>query len=175
MTLLKAKSRILQTFILRISGKKLNQIALSQRISSKHFFVWFEVIDQEMCHSFHCVRDAVMKTVTTHYFTHCSILIKKISTIKLLWIDPYCCFSTGPAFQEFTGSCHENDTAPKAVSSDLQSTNGLTVDRDSHYLGTLSTIIQHFTQWNPVTHCCLLMALCAAGCIPQAKLPSLNT
>ena len=23
------------------------------------------------------------------------------------------------------------------------------------------------TQWNPVTHCCLLMATCAAGCIPQ--------
>jgi hypothetical protein len=31
------------------------------------------------------------------------------------------------------------------------------------------------TQWNPVTHCCSPMALCAAGYIPQAKLPSLNT
>ena len=35
--------------------------------------------------------------------------------------------STGPAFQECTGSCHENVSAPKMVSSDLQSTDGLTV------------------------------------------------
>ena len=35
--------------------------------------------------------------------------------------------STGPAFQECTGSCHENDPAPKAVSSDLGLTDGLTV------------------------------------------------
>ena len=35
--------------------------------------------------------------------------------------------SPGPAFQECTGSCHENVPAPKAVSSDLQSTDGLTV------------------------------------------------
>ena len=31
------------------------------------------------------------------------------------------------AFQECTGSCHENVPAPKAVSSNLQSTDGLTV------------------------------------------------
>jgi hypothetical protein len=53
--------------------------------------------------------------------------------------------SPGPAFQECTGSCNENDTALKAVSSDLQLTDGLTVDRDSRHLGTLSTILQHFT------------------------------
>ena len=33
----------------------------------------------------------------------------------------------GPVFQECTGSCHENVPTPKAVSSDLQSTDGLTV------------------------------------------------
>ena len=35
--------------------------------------------------------------------------------------------SPGPAFQECTGSCHENVPALKAVSSDLRSTDGLTV------------------------------------------------
>ena len=35
--------------------------------------------------------------------------------------------SPGPAFQERTGSCHENVPAPKLVSSDLRSTDGLTV------------------------------------------------
>ena len=34
--------------------------------------------------------------------------------------------SPAPAFQECTGSCHENVHAPKAVSSNLQSTDGLT-------------------------------------------------
>ena len=88
MTLLKAKSRILQTFILRISGKNYIKTLCHKEYRQNIFFVWFEVIDQEMCHSFHCVRDAVMKTVTTHYFAHCPILIKTISTLKLLWIDP---------------------------------------------------------------------------------------
>ena len=35
--------------------------------------------------------------------------------------------SPGPAFQECTGSCHENVPTSKAVSSNLQSTDGLTV------------------------------------------------
>ena len=37
-------------------------------------------------------------------------------------------FSTisGPVFQECTGSCHENVPTPKAVSSDLRLTDGLT-------------------------------------------------
>ena len=35
--------------------------------------------------------------------------------------------SPGPALQKCTGFCHENVPAPKAVSSDLQSTDGLTV------------------------------------------------
>ena len=33
----------------------------------------------------------------------------------------------GPAFQECTGSCHENVPAPKVVSTNLGSTFGLTV------------------------------------------------
>ena len=50
-------------------------------------------------------------------------------------------------------------------------------DRDNPHLGTLSTIPQHFThkQWNPVIHCCSPMSLCAAGCILQANLTSLDT
>ena len=35
--------------------------------------------------------------------------------------------SPGPTFQEFTGSCHENVPAPKGVSSNLRSTDGVTV------------------------------------------------
>ena len=35
--------------------------------------------------------------------------------------------SPGPAFQKFTWSCNENGFAPKAVSSELGSTDGLTV------------------------------------------------
>ena len=35
--------------------------------------------------------------------------------------------SPGPAFKECTGSCHDNVPAPNGVSSDLQSTDGLTV------------------------------------------------
>ena len=34
--------------------------------------------------------------------------------------------SPGPAFQECTGSCHDNVPALKAVSSNLRSTDGLT-------------------------------------------------
>ena len=55
--------------------------------------------------------------------------------------------SPGPAFQEYTGSYHDNVPTPKEVSSDLRSTDGLTIgqDRDSCHIGTLSTILQHFT------------------------------
>jgi hypothetical protein len=35
--------------------------------------------------------------------------------------------SPGPVFQEFTGSCHENVPAQKAVPSDVRSTDGLIV------------------------------------------------
>ena len=35
--------------------------------------------------------------------------------------------SPGPAFHECTGSCHDNVPASKAVLSNLQSTDGLTV------------------------------------------------
>ena len=49
-----------------------------------------------------------------------------------LLIPEICKFSTvmvspGPAFQEHTCSCHENVQAPKVVSSNLQSTDGLIV------------------------------------------------
>ena len=57
--------------------------------------------------------------------------------------------SPGPAFQECTGSCYDNDPGPKAVSSVCD------VDRWSDcigyrieivcIIGTLSTILQHFT------------------------------
>ena len=61
--------------------------------------------------------------------------------------------SPGPAFQECTGSCHENFLTPKGVSSEggiIQSaidrwSDCIGQDRDSHHLGTLSTILQHFT------------------------------
>ena len=48
--------------------------------------------------------------------------------------------SPGPAFQEYTGSCHENVPASKAVSSNLWSTDGLTV------LGRIEivTILVHY-------------------------------
>ena len=53
--------------------------------------------------------------------------------------------SPGPAFQEYTGSCHENIPVP--VSSDLQSTDGLTVSAWVEIVatGTLSTILHHPT------------------------------
>ena len=85
--------------------------------------------------------------------------------------------SPGPAFQECTGSCHENVPATKAVSSDLQLIDTWSdffgQDRVSCHLGTLSTILKHFK--HNETHCCLPMSLQAAGCILQAKLTSLNT
>ena len=76
-----------------------------------------------------------------------------------------------------------NVHTPKAVSSHTainRWSECIGPDRDSHHLGTLSTILQHFTHneislWNPVTHCCSPMSLCAAGCILHAKLTSLDT
>ena len=61
--------------------------------------------------------------------------------------------SPGPAFQECTGSCHENVPTPNAVSPlspNLQSaidrwSDCIGQDRDSRHIGTLSTILQHFT------------------------------
>ena len=56
------------------------------------------------------------------------------SWLGWLYQDLYC-----------TGTCHDYVPILKVVSSDLQSTDGLTVcigqDRDSHQLGTLSTIL----------------------------------
>ena len=55
----------------------------------------------------------------------------------------------GPAFQECTGSCHKNVPTLKVVSSDLRSTDGLTVlariEIVAILVSTLSTILQHFT------------------------------
>ena len=49
-------------------------------------------------------------------------------------------------------------------------------DRDSiHIQYTINHPTTLHTQWNPLTHCCSPMALCTAGCIPQAKLPSFNS
>ena len=51
-------------------------------------------------------------------------------------------------------------------------------DRDSHHLGTLSTVLQHFTYTMKPSNPLMLtdaMTLCAAGCILQAKLTSLET
>ena len=54
----------------------------------------------------------------------------------------------GPAFQECTGSCHENVPAPKVVSSNLQLTDSLTVlawiEIVAILVYILSTILQHF-------------------------------
>ena len=49
--------------------------------------------------------------------------------------------SPGPAFQECTGSYHENVPAPEAVSAIDRWSDFIGEDRD---LGTLSTILQHF-------------------------------
>ena len=55
--------------------------------------------------------------------------------------------SAGPAFQECTGSFHENVPALKVVSPHLRSTDGLTVcigqDTDSRHLGTQTTLNTH--------------------------------
>ena len=56
--------------------------------------------------------------------------------------------SPGPDFQECTGSCHVNVPAPKVVSSQSaidRWSDCIGQDRDSRHLGTLSTILQHFT------------------------------
>ena len=77
--------------------------------------------------------------------------------------------SPGPAFRECTGSCHENVLAPRAVSSNLRSTDGLSV------LARVE-IVAILVHYQPLsTHCCLPMSLCTARCILQAKLTSLNT
>ena len=53
--------------------------------------------------------------------------------------------SPRPAFQECTGSFHDDVPAPMGVSFDLQSTDGLTALTRIGHLGTLSTILQYFT------------------------------
>ena len=77
--------------------------------------------------------------------------------------------SPGPAFQECT--------APKAVSSDLRSTDGLTVlariEIRTCHLGTLSTILQHFTHTMKPSDP-LLLADVTLRC-RMAKLTSLDT
>ena len=92
-----------------------------------------------------------------HYPWSTTNKINKFSTIMT---------SPGPAFQECTRSCHENVPAPKAVSSDLQSTDGLTVLARIEIVAILihyqPFYITSHTQWNPVTHCYSLMSRCAA-------------
>ena len=52
--------------------------------------------------------------------------------------------SPGPAFQQCTGSCHENFPNPKAVSSDLRWTDGLTVLARAEIV----TILVHYVNSN---------------------------
>ena len=84
MTLLKAKSQILQTFILRIFWGKLYQIALSQRISSKHFLcmIWSNwprnVSFIPLCQG--CRDEDSDYTL----YAHCQSLIKTISMASLV-------------------------------------------------------------------------------------------
>ena len=59
-----------------------------------------------------------MKALTFYLLIISQYFLNKFSTVMT---------SPGPAFQECTGSCHENVPAPKAVSSDLRSADGLTV------------------------------------------------
>jgi hypothetical protein len=80
--------------------------------------------------------------------------------------------SPGPTFQECTGSCHVNVPAPKAVSSQSgidRWSDCIGQDRDSRHLGTLSTILQHFTH-NETQYPLLLadVALCC-GMYPACK------
>ena len=80
--------------------------------------------------------------------------------------------SPGPAFQECT--CHENVPAPIC---DDRWSDFIGQDRDSCHLGTLSTILLHFTQkMIPGDH--LLLAdvtlHCARVC-PAGKVDILNT
>ena len=51
-------------------------------------------------------------------------LVSRETNQTILWIlhsHDLTMTSPGPAFQEYTGSCHENVSAPKAVSSNLRS------------------------------------------------------
>jgi hypothetical protein len=66
-----------------------------------------------------------------------------------------------PASQECTGSCHVNVLAQKGVSSQfaiVRWSDCIVQDRDSCHLGTLSTILQHFThnetQWTTAARWC---------------------
>ena len=61
------------------------------------------------------------------YFTADQLTIKQRTMIHQRYPFSFLFSSLEPAFQECTGSCHENVPAQKAVSSDLQSTDGLTV------------------------------------------------
>ena len=81
-------------------------------------------------------------------------------------------FRPGPAFQECTGSSHKNVPARKAVSSNLGSTDGLNVLAQIEIVAIMVCYQPSYTtlhtQWNPATHCCSPMSLCAAGYILQA-------
>ena len=68
-------------------------------------------------HSFYCTKNCKRRIL----WSLLSILFYKMSWSELTF------FSPGPAFQECTGSWHENVPALKVVSSDVWSTDGLTV------------------------------------------------
>ena len=86
--------------------------------------------------------------------------------------------SPGPAFHECTGSCHENVPAPKEVSSDLRSPDGLTV---LSRINTFTILVYYQTSFN-TSHTMkssdplLLLAdvTLHCGCILQGMLTSLD-
>ena len=94
--------------------------------------------------------------MTTTCLPHC----KKIGT------------SPGPAFQEYTESYHENVPAPKAASSDLQSTDGLTV---LARIEIVAILVHYQPSYNTSQTMKPSDPLCTAGCIQQAKLTSLDS
>ena len=73
--------------------------------------------------------------------------------------------SPGPAFRECTGSYNENVHALEAVSSSMINwcSDCIGLDGDSCHLGTLSTILKHFTHTMKPSDP-LLLAVVTLGC-----------
>ena len=94
--------------------------------------------------------------VAANFFTSRKLYRDEINKINFSKVM----ISPGPAFQECTGSCHENVSAPKAVSSNLRSTECLTVFARIEIVTILVNYQPSYntshTQWNPVTSYCSL-------------------
>ena len=74
------------------------------------------------------------------------------------------------AFQECIGSCYENVPTPKAISSDLRSTDGLTVLARIEIVAILQHFTHNETQW-PTAACRCHFALRDVSC-RQRQTPS---